>query len=305
MKKFAKMLCALALTLSVVGCSSNKEEEITELQIQFVPTNVETADGTSAEFEAYMEKLLGMEVDVTVATDYNTIVEAMKSGKAHVGIMPPGTYAIGRKAGCATSILSSTLVDYDKETEQPIEGSKVGDFRAEVIVRADSGIKSYKDLEGKTVARLGATSLSGFVYPYVEMIEADVDVSKITFKENLSIPAAMADVYNGKIDACLVFEGARYVFKDLINDFEGNKVDVWTELDSFLGIYDIPNDAIAVLPSLDEELVAKIKQAFLDMAADEEGLRIMGSWGHTGYVESVEANYDPVAQFLDKAAEGV
>lgn len=305
MKKFAKMLCALALTLSVVGCSSTKDEEITTLKVQFVPTNVETADGTSAEFEAYLEGLLDMEVEVTVATNYNTIVEAMKSGKAHVGIMPPGTYAIGREAECAKSILSSTLVDYDKTTEQPIAGTKVGDFRAEVIVRADSGIKSYKDLEGKKVARLGATSLSGFVYPYVEMIEAEVDMSKVTFEENLSVPAAIAGVYNGTYDACLVFEGARYVFDGKVNDFEGNPVDVWNDLSSFLGVYDIPNDAIAVLPSLDEELVAKIKQAFLDMAADDEGLRIMGAWGHTGYVESVEANYDPVADFLDRAADGV
>ena len=41
MKKLAKMLCAFALTLSVVGCSS-KDEEITTLEVQFVPTNVGT-----------------------------------------------------------------------------------------------------------------------------------------------------------------------------------------------------------------------------------------------------------------------
>ena len=134
MKKLAKMLCAFALTLSVVGCSS-KDEEITTLEVQFVPTNVETADGTSKEFEEYLEGLLDMDVNVTVATSYNTIVESMKSGKTHVGIMPPATYVIGREANAAKSILSSTLGDYDQTTEQPIPDTKVGTFKAEIVMK--------------------------------------------------------------------------------------------------------------------------------------------------------------------------
>ena len=107
MKKLAKMLCAALLALTVVGCSGDKTTEVTTLEVQFVPTNVETADGTSKDFEAYLENLLGMDVNVTVATSYNTIIESMKSKKTHVGIMPPATYVVGREAKAAKSILSS------------------------------------------------------------------------------------------------------------------------------------------------------------------------------------------------------
>ena len=54
---------------------------------------------------------------------------------------------------------------------------------------------------------------------------------------------------------------------------------------------------------MDDELKAKVKKAFLDMAADPEGLEIMSAWGHTGYVESNEKAYDTIADFMDKAAK--
>lgn len=303
MKKLAKMLAVLALALSVVGCSSEKKsDEITTLEVQFVPTNVETADGTSADFEAYLENLLDMDVNVTVATSYNTIVEAMKSGKTHVGIMPPATYVIARESDSAISILSSTLVDYDQETEQPIAGSTVGTFKAEIVMKKDAAIESYKDFEGKTIARLGTASASGYIYPVAEMIEAGVDLSTITFVEILDMPSAMRAVYDGEVDACYVFEGARYVFQNAVKDSNGNAIDVWENFKVMLSEGDIPNDAVAVLPTLGDELTAKVKQAFLDMAADEEGLAIMSSWGHTGYVESDEAAYDSIAAYMEKAA---
>ena len=302
MKKLAKMLCAFALAFTLVGCGSDEPEEITTLEVQFVPTNVETADGTSQEFEAYLEDLLGMDVNVTVATSYNTIIEAMKSGQTHVGIMPPATYVVGRENNCATAILSSTLVDYDQTTEQPIEGTTVGSFKAEIVMKKDADIETLKDFEGKTIARLGTSSASGYIYPVAEMIDAGVDISTITFIEILDMPSAMRAVYDGEVDACYVFEGARYVFQNAVKDSNGNAIDVWNEFKVMLSEGDIPNDAVAVLPTLDEELVAKIKQAFLDMAADEEGLAIMQGWGHTGYVEADESAYDSIADYMTKAA---
>lgn len=303
MKKFVKMLMAMAMALSIVGCSSNdSNEKIETLKVQFVPTNVETADGTSKEFEEYLENLLGMDVEVTVATNYNTIIESMKSGKTHVGIMPPATYVVGRDNGCAKAILSSTLVDYDQTTEQPIADSVVGTFKGEIVMKKDANISSYKDFEGKTIARLGTASASGYIYPVAEMIDAGVDLSKVTFMEITDIPSAMSAVYEGDVDACFVFEGARFVFKEAVKDKKGNPVDVWNAFKVMLTAGDIPNDAVAVLPSLDDELVAKIKKAFLDMAADEEGLKIMDSWGHKGYVESDEKAYDSIADYMKKAA---
>lgn len=305
MKKLLTLLLVFAMAFTFTGCSSNdKGEEQDKIVIQFVPTNQDGIDATTDAFENYMSDLLGIEVEVTVATDYTTIVEAMESGKVDVGIMPPAAYAQARGLEAAESILSSTLVDYDQTTEQPIAGTSVGTFKAEIITKADAAISSWKDLEGKKVAFLGVASASGYIYPYAEMVDAGVDMSTVTWTQISDIPSAIKAVLNGQVDACCSFEGGRFVFNGKVTDDAGNAVDLFTATKAaILSEGDIPNDAIAVLPSMSDDLKAKVKQAFLDMAADEDGLAIMSAWGHTGYVESNEASYDTIADYMAKASE--
>lgn len=305
MKKIISLVLASAMVLSMAACSSSsadKKEEETVINIQFVPTNTEGVDAATADFEAYFENILGVDVNVTVATDYSAITSAMESGQVDVGIMPPAAYVQARSVNAAESILSSTLIDYDQTTELPIEGSSVGSFKAEVLVKADADIDSYEDLAGKKIAFLGASSASGYIYPVAEMKEAGVEIVDENFVQITDVTSAMKAVLNGQVDACFVFEGARYVFREAILDDAGNPVDLFTELKvARLSDGDIPNDAIAVLPTMDDEMKTAIKDAFLQMASDTDGLEIMKSWNHTGYVESDETAYDTIEDYIARA----
>lgn len=303
MKKFLALALALVVLAALSVSCFAEGIDVDSLNIQFVPTNTETADATTAEFSAYISELLGVPVNVTVATSYNAIVEAMESGTVDVGIMPPATYAQARDMGVAKAILSSTLADYD-ENEQKIPDSVVGNFKAEVLVRADSGIDSYEDLAGKTIAYLGASSASGYIYPVAEMKMAGIDTDSCTWVNITAIPSAILAVVNGQADACFTFEGSRFVFATAVLDENGNPYDLYDVLSvAKLSDGDIPNDAVAVNPKLSEDTIAAITDAFLAMAADEEGLAIMNAWGHTGYVPAIEADYDTIAQYIELAAE--
>ena len=234
----------------------------------------------------------------------NGIVEAMESGTVDVGIMPPATYAQARDMGVAEAILSSTLTDYDQETEQLIPGSVTGNFKAEVLVRADSGIDGYEGLAEKTIAYLGASSASGYIYPVAEMKKLGIDTEKCTWINITSIPSAILAVINGQVDACFTFEGSRYVFATAVLDDNGNPYDLYEVLKvAKLSDGDIPNDAVAVNPKLSESTQAAITDAFLKMASDEEGLKIMSTWGHTGYVPAIESDYDTIAEYIALAAD--
>jgi len=303
MKKLIAVLTVLSLLLTGVAALADVPD-VEQLRIQFVPTNTETADATTAEFSAYMSDLLGIPVTVTVATSYNGIVEAMESGTVDVGIMPPAAYSQARSMGVAKAILSNTLVDYDQVTEQPIEGSKVGSFKAEVLVRADSGIDGYEGLVGKKIAYLGAASASGYIYPVAEMKNLGLDTESCTWVNITSIPSAMLAVVNGSVDACLTFEGSRYVFSSAVLDDNGNPYDLYELLKvAKLSDADIPNDAVAVSSKLSDAAAKAVEDAFLKMAADEKGLAIMKAWGHTGYVPAQESDYDTIAQYIALAAD--
>lgn len=303
MKKLIVILAVLSLMLTTAFAFADGLD-VEQLRIQFVPTNTETADATTAEFSAYMSKLLGVPVTVTVATSYNGIVEAMESGTVDVGIMPPATYAQARSMGVAKAILSNTLVDYDQVTELPVEGSKVGNFKAEVLVRADSGIDGYEGLVGKNIAYLGAASASGYIYPVAEMKKLGLDTESCNWVNITSIPSAILAVINGQVDACFTFEGSRYVFRSAVNDDSGKPYDLYEVLKvAKLSDADIPNDAVAISSKLSETTAKAVEEAFLKMAADEEGLKIMSAWGHTGYVPAMEADYDTIAEYIDLAAD--
>ena len=301
-----KKLIALVTLLAMLLCSfaAVAELDVTELRIQFVPTNTETADATTAAFNEYMTNLLGVPVKMTVATSYNAIVEAMESGTVDVGIMPPATYVQARDMGVAHAILSSVLTDYDQVTEQLLPGTQVGSFKAEVLVRADSGINGYEDLAGKTIAYLGASSASGYIYPLAEMKMAGIDTESCNWVNITSVPSAILAVVKGDVDACFTFEGSRYVFANAVLKDDGTPYDLYTELKvAKLSDGDIPNDAVAVSAKVSDATAEAVKQAFLDMAADPDGLAIMQTWNHNGYVEANEADYDTIANYIDLATE--
>jgi len=305
MKKFALLLLTAVMTVTLVGCSSSdKKEEQKSITIQFVPTNNDGIDATTEKFASYLENILGIDVNVTVATDYTTIVEAMESGKVDVGIMPPAAYVQARSQNSAKAILSSTLIDYDQKTEMPIENSSTDTFKAEVLVRADSDIDSYEDLAGKNIAYLSVSSASGYIYPIAEMKAANIDLSRCNLTAISDVTSAMKAVVNGQVDACFTFEGSRYVFRDKVMDDNGQPIDLFSTLKvAVLSEGDIPNDAIAVLPTMSDDLQKKVQDAFLKMASEEEGLAIMSAWGHTGYVTANESAYDTIEKYIESAGE--
>ena len=83
MKKICLLLTFVFVML--LGVSALADMDVKELTVQFVPTNTETADATTAEFSAYMTELMGIPVKMTVATSYNAIVDAVDLFEEEMG----------------------------------------------------------------------------------------------------------------------------------------------------------------------------------------------------------------------------
>ncbi len=304
-KQVAKGIMGIMLAVALTGCASgnSKQEDAAKekLVVQFVPTNNDgTMEAKAKPFAEYLSKKLDRQVDVTLATDYSTIVEAMASGQVDIGIMPPAAYVQAKDMDAAEAILTSQLGDYDQETGLPLEGQLTNTFKGEILVRADSGLNELTDLKGKKIATLSPNSASGYIYPVAEMKDAGVDpTTEATLTTVNDIPSEITAVLNGQMDAAFVFEGARNVFASSFADndlFKDLKVLYLTE-------GDIPNDAIAVQPKMDDALKKEIKDVFLNMKDDEEGAEAMSLWGHQGYEEAADSAYDTIREYTEKAAE--
>lgn len=294
-------LVLIAFVFVATGLNFKAEAEEKALEVQFVPTNNDGSMQAKAEpFAKYLSEKLGREVNVTLATDYSTIVQAMASGQVDIGIMPPAAYTQARDMGAAEALLTSVLGAFDDETGEPLEGETTGSFRAEILVKADSDLKEVKDLVGKNIATLNPSSASGYIYPIAELKNQGIDlVSEANLTVVNDIPSMITAILNGQQDAGFSFQGTRYVFSKAFPD---NKLPEDLKV-LYLSEGEIPNDAIAVQPKMDADLKEKVKQTFLEMNQSDEGKDIMALWNHLGYVEADESVYDTVVEYTKIAAE--
>ena len=302
-KKVVVCMAVLGLgLLALAGCGKKEASaDAKVLNVQFVPTNNDgSMEAKAKPFAQYLSEKLGCKVNVTLATDYSTIVEAMASGKVDIGIMPPAAYVQARDQKAAEAILTSQLGAYNHKTGLPEEGKLSGTFKGEVLVKADSSLQTLEDLKGKRIATLSPNSASGYIYPVAEMKDLGIDPAKdCTLTTVNDIPSEMTAVLSGQQDACFVFEGARNVFASKFSD-----QDLLKDLRViYLTKGDIPNDAIAVQTDMEPELKAKVKEVFLNMKNDEAGQEAMSLWNHKGYEEADDSVYDTVKDYTTKAAE--
>ncbi|MDY0317090.1 MAG: phosphate/phosphite/phosphonate ABC transporter substrate-binding protein [Candidatus Izemoplasmatales bacterium] len=266
------------------------------LRVQLIPSrDAAVLNAQRAPLQDLLMAELGMDVVVTVATDYNALIEAMKSEQIHVGLLATASYVLAHEEGAAEVILKSLRYDVDDNGNLLTDAPLVDGYKSQLVVAADSGITSIADLEGKTIAIASFTSTSGFVWPANLLADNGLDpMTDVTWINAGGHDAAILAVYNGQADAAFTFKDARTLV-------EGDYPDVYDEVVFVANTESIPNDTISVIPRLHPELVAKIKAAFIAIAETEEGRAIIRAvYNHEGYAEAVDSEYDIVRTYLER-----
>jgi phosphonate transport system substrate-binding protein len=304
MKKLSVIAAALLLLSSAVVFAAGSSEDVVNpdvLEVQLIPSrDAAVLDAQRAPLQNLLEAELGMDVNVTVATDYNALIEAMASEQVHVGLLATTAYVLAADEGAAEAILKSLRYDVDDNGNLLTDAPLVSGYRSQLIVAKDSGITGVKDLAGKKIAISSFTSTSGFVWP--ANLLADNGLNPETDVEWLNAGGhdnAVLAVYNGEADAAFTFKDARNLFssEDFYADLQENVVFI-------RDTSEIPNDTISVIPRLDEDLKERVRQAFLNISADPEGVAIVRAiYNHEGYAPAIDSDYDEVRVYLERKDE--
>ncbi|ENH97754.1 alkylphosphonate ABC transporter phosphate-binding protein [Gracilibacillus halophilus YIM-C55.5] len=266
MKKIAIIMFTVATFMLIAGCSSSGNSS-EKLVMGFVPS--QDSDTIADTVEPLAEKLseeLGVEVQGEVMTSYTALVEAMGTNEIQIGFIPAFAYVLANDKHDVEVILKS-------------ERYGSGSYKAQYLVRSDSGIESLEDLEGTTWAYGDPTSTSGYLFPAAQIMdEFGVENPETEFFAN-SIQTGGHDnsaieVYNGEADVATTFDDVR-------TELEEEYPDIMEKLDVLTYTDEIPNDTISVTSELDDEMVQNIKETFLSFNDDEEMIQIMNdvySW---------------------------
>lgn len=272
--------------------SSSGDYKPKELTVQFVPSqNADKLEAKAKPLEKLLSDKLGIPVKVSVSTNYNTIVEAMKSKKVDVGFLPPTAYTLAHDQKAADLLLQAQRYGVNKDGSS--NKKLVDDYKSEILVKKNSGIKSLKDLKGKKIALQDVTSTAGYTFPLATLkketgINATKDMKIVNVKGH---DQAVISLLNGDVDAAAVFQDARTIVKkDQPNVFKDTKILKLTE--------SIPNDTISVRPDMDKKFQEKLKKAFKDIAKSKKGHKIISEvYSHEGYTDTRDSNFDIVRKY--------
>ncbi|MGD9887315.1 MAG: phosphate/phosphite/phosphonate ABC transporter substrate-binding protein [Bacilli bacterium] len=294
MKKIVLILVAFVSLFVLFGCKEGDYVNPEELAVQLIPSkDAAVLNAQRVPLEELLEAKLGMPVTVTVATDYNALIEAMASELVHVGLLATTAYVLAADEGYAKVILKSLRYDVADDGTQLTGEPLVAGYKSQLVAHKDSGITSVADLKGKRIAIASFTSTSGFVWPANLLADNDIDPeTEVTWVNAGGHDKAVLAVINGQADAAFTFKDARSL---LVKTYPDVRQTVLFITDT----EDIPNDTISVITRLDPDLTERIKQAFLDIANSTQGRIIINAiYEHKGYAVAVDSEYDIVRTYL-------
>lgn len=225
---------------------------------------------------ASLESKLGMPVEPFVATDYNGIIEALRSGKLDVAYLGPFSY-----------VLATSVADVEAFAVAVTQKTGQSAYRSLILARKDSGIHDLAGLKGHTFAFVDPSSASGHLFPKSGLEQAGFDPGKLFSRVIFSgsHDASILAVANKKVDAAAVADRilASAVAKGLVS--QDDLQVVWTSRP-------IPESPMVWRKNLDPALKLKVAAALAsikDVPWGDQGQL-------NGFQPTTDADYDVVRE---------
>ena len=158
----AAMLTGCGSKEGVLANSAGGEDGV--FTIAYAP-NESTDQSTDARngLAEDLKELLGWEVEEIQASDYNAIIEALRTGKADMAYMGANAIALGAERANVDPIVMKAE---DGDPEKAV-------YRSLLITNASNDdINSIEDIKGHTMAFVDPESTSGNLVPTSEIIKA-------------------------------------------------------------------------------------------------------------------------------------
>ncbi|MGJ7556034.1 phosphonate ABC transporter substrate-binding protein [Variovorax sp. RB3P1] len=196
-----------------------------------------------------LQHQLGMPVKPFVATDYNGVIEALRSKKLDVAYLGPFSY-----------VLASQVADVEAFAVAVTKKTGQSAYKSVIIARKDSGLAKTADLKGHTFAFVDPTSASGHLFPKAGLLQAGYDpetfFSRVIFSG--SHDASILAVANKKVDAAAVADRilASAIAKGQVKP---------DELEIVWSSNPIPESPMVWRKDLDPALKAKIAKALANV----------------------------------------
>ena len=270
------ILKRLFLVVIIFFVFSNVQAENKIFNMVFVPASEKGDESDYTSFISIVEKLTGFEINTVKVTDYNAAVEAMRAGRADIAWYGGKTY-----------IKAAEIADAEAFAAGVRPGEKNANYFTYFVVQANSQIKNFSDIKGKTLALNNIGSTSGDLIPQVELSKINLSTTNKKHFKNVfyagSHDACLLSVLNNQADVCGM-SSRNFDARLADNTFKIEQVRIIHRSDP------VPPPPLAYSKKISLEDRKKIKKAVLE--AHKYGA--IGGYGGkmSHYIEVNDSDYD-------------
>ena len=271
---FKKTLLATLIFLALVNIKVNAE--IKKFNMVFVPASEKGDENDYKGLVEIVNKLTGFEINFIKVTDYNAAVEAMRADRAQIAWYGGKTYIKAAELASAEAFAAGVR-----------PGEKDAGYFSYFVVRKDSDIKEFTDLEGKVLSLNSIGSTSGDLIPQVELAKINLSTTDKSDFKNV--------FYAGSHDACLlaVLNRQADVCGMSSRNYEARLADKTFKKDDVRIIHKsdrVPPPPLSYSKKIPLEDRKKIKKAVLDAHKHGEIGGYGGKMSH--YISVTDSDYD-------------
>jgi phosphonate transport system substrate-binding protein len=229
----------------------------------------------------------GLSFKLHVPKNYDQMIEDFGTGKADVAIMNSLSYVKANEDFGVSARLRA--IRYGRST-----------YFGQIIVNADKGIETVRDLQDKTIAYTDRSSTSGYLFPQKILKESGVKPGKTVFAGQHDKVVKM--VYEGIVDAGATFY-SEPAADGSIRDARARIIDSYPDVTEKVKIIKvtepIPNDPVVFSSQISQEKAYEIALGLIKFVSSEQGKStMMDLYSTEGFVRCSDADYDMLRQAL-------
>jgi len=232
----------------------------------------------------YLSKKLGKKIELKMLTRYGNIIDNFTALQLDAAFFGSFVYTLAH-AKLGVEVFA-----------RPEDNSGISVYHGLIFVRKDSGIAGIKDMKGKTFAMVDKATTAGYIFPLAFFKRNGVSDYKKFFKETYFAGTHEDVIYDVLDKKASIGAAKNTIFFRLANE---NKKIV-EELVILEKSLDVPENGIAFRKDLDEPIKNELKQAFLNMNNDPEGIDVLKSFGARSFIETTDSDYSNVHKLLQE-----
>lgn len=277
----------ILVTVLLGSCTQENPKNNKPIGLFFVPSvDTELIADRSKTIKKLLEKETGLQFKINIPHSYVAVAEAFGTRRSDVAFFNLFGY-----------YLAHTKYQAEAKLVASIKGRKT--YRSQIITRVDRGINSLKDLNGKKMAYVDASSMSGYILPSKFLKGQGIQPKEKVFAFRHDSVVTM--VYQGQVDAGAtsyappingkIQDSRKYVLKQFPDVEERVKILKLTP--------EIPNPPVVFRKELDADIKNQIIQALLKIIQSDEGKKaFFDIYGVTDFHLTSDKEYKKLLSLL-------